>query len=82
MGRSKSVTSKGCSSGPKKAKSQSQVVKELLKNAQIKLRRRESKPSLGDYIRLLQMQKELEEEEPREIKVTWFEKPPEKESGT
>jgi hypothetical protein len=29
------------------------------------------KASLGDYIRLIQLQKELEEDEVREIKVTW-----------
>jgi hypothetical protein len=64
---------KGGPGGLKSAKSQSQLVKELLKNAQVKLRRKDSKPSLGDYIRLLQLQKELEEEEPREIRVSWGE---------
>ena len=31
------------------------------------------KASLGEYIRLVQLQKELEEDEVREIKVTWVE---------
>ena len=31
----------------------------------------EVKASLGDYIRLVQLHKELAEEAPREIKVTW-----------
>jgi len=31
------------------------------------------KGSVGDLIRLLQLRKELEEEEPREIKVSWVE---------
>jgi hypothetical protein len=31
------------------------------------------KASLGDYIRLVQLHKELEEDEVREIKVTWVE---------
>ena len=31
------------------------------------------KASLGDYIRLVQLQKELEEDEVREIRVTWVE---------
>lgn len=31
----------------------------------------EVKATLGDYIRLVQLQKELEEEEPRDIRVTW-----------
>ena len=31
------------------------------------------KASLGEYIRLVQLQKDLEEEEVKEIKVTWVE---------
>ena len=31
------------------------------------------KASLGDYIRLMQLHRELEEEEVTEIKVTWVE---------
>ena len=31
------------------------------------------KPSVGDYLKLLQMEIELEQEEIREIKVTWVE---------
>jgi len=31
------------------------------------------KATLADYIRLMQLQKELEEEEPRDITVTWVE---------
>ena len=33
------------------------------------------KPTVGDYVRLLQIEKELEEQEetPKEIKVTWVE---------
>jgi len=31
------------------------------------------KATLGDYIRLVQLQQELEEEEPGDITVTWVE---------
>jgi len=31
------------------------------------------KPTMGDYLKLLQMEIELEQEEIREIKVTWVE---------
>jgi hypothetical protein len=61
---------------PKKKPSQAQVVKDLLRNAAVKLKKKESKPSLGEYIRLLQLQKELEAEEPREIRVSWVETEP------
>ena len=39
------------------------------------------KPSVGEYIRLKQLRKELDVEEPKEIKVTWVE-PTEKEPVT
>jgi hypothetical protein len=40
---------------------------------ELKLGKDEVKATLGDYIRLVQLQKELEEEEPRDITVTWVE---------
>ena len=39
------------------------------------------KATFGDFIRLLQLQKELQVDEPREIKVTWIE-PSETESAS
>jgi len=57
----------------KSAGSQSELVKELLKKVEEKLGSGEVKATLGDYIRLVQLQKELDEEEPREIHVTWVE---------
>ena len=39
------------------------------------------KPTVGEYIRLKQLRKELDVEEPKEIKVTWVE-PTEKEPAT
>ena len=47
------------------------VVKRLLKQVERKLRDGDVRASLGDYIRLVQLHKELDEETPREIKVTW-----------
>ena len=38
-----------------------------------KLRKAEFKPSLADYLKLVQLEKEIGEEEPKEIKVTWVE---------
>jgi len=56
-----------------KKASQAGVVKELLKKVEKKLSDDDVKATLGDYIRLVQLQKELDEEEPKEIKVTWVE---------
>ena len=61
------------------------VVKKLLKKLEEQMGGGEVKASLGDYIRLVQLHKELDEESPREIKVTWVEpaegKTEKKESG-
>ena len=55
------------------AKAQAEVVQKLLKKVEQKLSGDDVKASLGDYIRLVQLHKELDEETPREIKVTWVE---------
>jgi hypothetical protein len=56
-----------------KKKTQARVVKKLLKNVEKKLGGEDVKATLGDYIRLMQLQKELEEEDPQDITVTWVE---------
>jgi hypothetical protein len=40
-----------------------------------RLKDKDFKPSMGDFLKLLQMEKELEQEETKEIKVTWVEPP-------
>ena len=52
---------------------QAAVVHKLVKLVETKLNDKELKASLGDFIRLLQLQKELVGEQPREITVTWVE---------
>ncbi|HVT95407.1 MAG TPA: hypothetical protein VHD76_21325 [Bryobacteraceae bacterium] len=48
-------------------------VRDLL--ASIKDQLKESKCTVGDYVRLLQLEKELEAEEPpKEIRVTWIDR--------
>jgi hypothetical protein len=54
-----------------KKKTQAAVVQKLLKNVEKKLGGEDVKATLGDYIRLMQLQQELEEDEPRDITVTW-----------
>ena len=56
------------------------MVESIRKRVEKKLSSDEVKASLADYIRLVQLEKELEEEEPREIKVTWMD-PEEKTEG-
>lgn len=45
----------------------------LLAVIEAKLVSGEYKASIGDFIRLLQLRKELEDERPREITITWVE---------
>jgi hypothetical protein len=52
---------------------QKKVVGDLIKKIEEKLKDGEMKPTLGDYIRLLQLQKEMEADEPRDIEVRWVE---------
>jgi hypothetical protein len=56
-------------------------VDDLLQKVADTLRGSDVKATLADYIRLVQLQKELGEEDPTEIKVTWIE-PKETESDT
>ena len=56
------------------------VLKKLLKSVEKKLSGVEMKATLGDYIKLVQLQKEMDDEQPREIRVTWVE-PEETKSG-
>ena len=58
---------------PEEARPEANVVRVLREQVEQKLTKEGVKASLGDYIRLVQLQKELEEEQPREIKVTWVE---------
>ena len=52
-------------------KKKAEVVEQILERVEQKLGEGEVKATLGDYIRLVQLQKELEEEEPAEITVRW-----------
>ncbi len=49
------------------------MVQELLKKAEKKLGGDEMKVTLADYLRLVQLKKELDADEPHEIRVTWVE---------
>ena len=54
---------------------QASLINKLVNNIEEKIDANELKATLGDLIRLMQMQKEIEENQPREIKVTWIETP-------
>jgi hypothetical protein len=50
-----------------------QVIKSVLEKMEKQMTEDGMKATMGDYIRLVQLHKELDEESPKEIKVTWVE---------
>jgi hypothetical protein len=54
-------------------KHQARIVREAIKNIEAELETSETKPPLADLIRLLQIEKELAAEEPREVRMRWIE---------
>jgi hypothetical protein len=49
------------------------ILQTVISNMEKKLEQPDFKPSLADYLKLVQLQKEIEVEIPKEIKVTWVE---------
>ena len=66
---------------PARRKSQHALVEKMIEKIEEKLDKDELKPSVGDLIRLLQLDKELKEEQPKEIKVSWVEPHEEEHAG-
>jgi hypothetical protein len=52
---------------------QAQAVRTMLTKIETKMKGDKMKATLGDYIRLVQLHKELDDESPKEIRVTWVE---------
>jgi hypothetical protein len=48
-------------------------IQEMLDKVKGKLRDKDLKATLADYIRLMQLLQELRDEQPREVKVQWVE---------
>lgn len=51
----------------------SKVLGEVIAKMENEITAKEYKPSLTDFLKLVQLEKEAGEEEPKEIKVTWVE---------
>ncbi len=57
---------------PARKRTQAAIIATIRRNVEIKLKK-DAKATLGDYIRLIQLQKDLEDEEIQELRVTWVE---------
>ena len=53
----------------------SELLTKALKGIEERLTAPDFKPTFSDYLKLLQLEKEIEEDAPAEIKVTWVEPP-------
>ncbi len=60
------------------AKARAKAVKRILLNVEKKMSEEDLKATLGDYIRLIQLSKEMTDEPKADITVTWVEPPIEK----
>ena len=49
------------------------LVAEAISGIEKRLLNQKDPPTIGDYLKLMQLQKDIEHEQPREIKVTWVE---------
>jgi hypothetical protein len=58
-----------------RSRKQTTVVQEIRKRVEERLTHDVQKASLGDYIRLVQLENEMKESEPKEITVTWVDTP-------
>jgi hypothetical protein len=45
----------------------------VIKGVELRIAEKEFKPTMAEYLKLLQMEQEAEQEMPKEIKVTWVE---------
>lgn len=52
---------------------QAKMIAKLMERLEKQLDEKEAKVTIADFIRLWQLQKELEEHQPKEIKITWIE---------
>ena len=79
----KKEAASGKTTAPAKAgqRSRAEAVTKVLRSVERKMTMKDLKPSLGDYIRLLQMQRELGGDPLTEIRVTWIEPVAEEPTG-
>ena len=57
----------------KRADDRADLVEKIIQSVEANLRSHKVKATLADFIRLLHLQKELQLDRPKEIKITWVE---------
>ena len=49
------------------------LVREAIDGIERRFSDEKTPPTIGDYLKVMQLQKEIEDEAPKEIKITWVE---------
>jgi hypothetical protein len=75
------ATEKKTNNAGLRKRERSEAVKKLVEKVEAKFVKELPKATLADYIRLIQLQKDLDEEEPKEIRVTWVDPEENREGG-
>jgi hypothetical protein len=78
--KKRAAPKRAASKTPTGAKARAAAVKKILLNVEKKMSGEEVKATLGDYIRLVQLQKEMVEQ-PSEMQVMWVDPKPESPKG-
>ena len=66
-------TDKNTSKDPGRRANKAELVEKAIQRIEKRMESDEMKASFGDFIRLLQLHKELQIDQPSEIKITWIE---------
>ncbi|MGA1995935.1 MAG: hypothetical protein ABSH45_09155 [Bryobacteraceae bacterium] len=77
-GKSDTAATTGCeeesqSQETPKGRMLSEFLATLRTNIEDRLKKKEVKPSIGDYLKVLQLEKELEKQDAEEVRATWVE---------
>ncbi len=75
--RKRAVTAADGEAGEGGTESKQEIVRRLLAQIETKLKHETGKATVADFIRLLQLERELSEDEAKEVVVQWVEPAPE-----
>jgi hypothetical protein len=73
MAKTPKARAAGKLASEKRADDRADLVEKVIQSVEANLRSHKVKATLADFIRLLHLQKELQLDRPKEIKITWVE---------
>jgi hypothetical protein len=73
MAKTSKARDAGKKAADQRADNRADLVEKIIQSVEANLRSHKVKATLADFIRLLHLQKELQLDRPKEIKITWVE---------